>query len=80
MESLLRWSIEHSSSGERAAVSERRDLDPAIIDHILGKPDAQLMKEALDVVLDVSKDEDERIAAMDDLEMVRSSCDVKLTF
>lgn len=80
MESLLRWGIEHSSTGERAAVSERRDIDPAIIDHILGKPDAQLMKEALEVALDVSKDENRRIFALDDLEMVRSSCDIKETF
>lgn len=80
MESLLRWGIEHSSQGERAPVSERRDLDPAIIDYILGKPDAQLMKEALDVALDVSKDEDQRIAAMDDLEMVCNACDIEETF
>lgn len=79
MESLLRWGIEHSSPGERAAVSERRDINPAIIDHILGKSDAQLMKEALEVALDVSKDEDQRIAALDDLEMVCRSCDVEKT-
>ncbi|KAF8550654.1 Fes1-domain-containing protein [Imleria badia] len=62
-------------SGERPAASEKRDLDPAIIDYILGKPDAQLMKEALDVALDVSKDEDQRIAAMDDLEMLVENID-----
>jgi len=75
MDSLLRWGIENSSPGDRAAVSERRDLDPAIIDHILGKPDAQLMKEALDVALDGSRDEDQRIAAMDDLEMLVENID-----
>lgn len=64
----MRWGIEHSNPGDRPA--EKRDLDPAVIDHILGKPDAQLMKEALDVALDVSKGEDQRIAAMDDFEMV----------
>jgi hsp70-interacting protein len=80
MQSLLRWGIENSSQGERPAVSERRDLDPAIIDYILGKPDAQLMTEALDVALDVSKDEDQRIAAMDNLEMVCSVCDIEETF
>ena len=74
MESLLRWGIENSSqgSGGPPVPSERKDLDPAIIDYILGKPDAQLMKEALNVALDVSKDEVQRIAAMDDLEMVCS--------
>ncbi|KAG6374114.1 armadillo-type protein [Boletus reticuloceps] len=74
MESLLRWAIENST-GDRAAVPERKDLDPAIIDHILGKPDAQLMKEALDVALDVSKDEDQRITAMDNLEMLVENID-----
>ena len=71
MESLLRWSIEHSTPGEGTDVPKRTDLDPAIIDYILGKPDAQLMKEALDVALDASQPEDRRIAAMDDLEMAR---------
>ncbi|KAN0080125.1 Armadillo-type fold [Tylopilus felleus] len=73
MESLLRWSIEHSSPGE--AATEKRNIDPAIIDYILGKPDAQLMKEALNVALDVSKDEDQRIAAMDNLEMLVENID-----
>lgn len=77
MESLLRWGIEHSSTGERTDVSQRRDIDPAIIDYILGKPDAQLMKEALELALDISKDEDQRIAALDDLEMARSSRDIE---
>ena len=53
MESLLRWGIEHSSgnNGQQQPTQPRKDLDPAIIDHILGKPDAVLMKEALDVAL-----------------------------
>ena len=72
MESLLRWGIENSSPGERPDVSKRSDLDPEIINYILGKPDAQLMKEALEAALDVSNDEDQRITAMDDLEMARS--------
>lgn len=49
MESLLRWSIENSAtdgSGPRSpqAPQSRQDLDPGIIDAILGKPDAVLMK------------------------------------
>ena len=72
MESLLRWGIEHSSggNGQQQPTQPRKDLDPAIIDHILGKPDAVLMKEALDVALDENRDEDERIQALDDFEMV----------
>lgn len=75
MQSLLRWGIENSTPGDRAAASERKDLDPAIIDHVLGKPDAQLMKDALEVALDDSKDEDQRITAMDNLEMLVESID-----
>ncbi|KAH7911137.1 nucleotide exchange factor Fes1-domain-containing protein [Hygrophoropsis aurantiaca] len=72
MESLLRWGIENStpSSGDNAPPPARRqDLDPAIIDHILGKPDAQLMKEALEVAVDDNQSDEVRVAALDDLEM-----------
>jgi hsp70-interacting protein len=73
MESLLRWSIENSSSGASGAAptaAPRKDLDPAIIDHILGKPDAVLMKDALTIALDKSRDEDDRVTALDDFEML----------
>lgn len=73
MDSLLRWGIENSAPplpGAPPAVV-RNDLDPAIIDHILGKPDAVLMKEALAVAVDETKGEDERMEALDNLEMVR---------
>ncbi|KAH7924195.1 Fes1-domain-containing protein [Leucogyrophana mollusca] len=78
MESLLRWGIENStpsSGGSAPPPAPRRDLDPAIIDHILGKPDAQLMKEALEVAVDDAKAEDARLAALDDLEMLVENID-----
>ncbi|KAH7882054.1 nucleotide exchange factors-like protein [Phlebopus sp. FC_14] len=77
MESLLRWSIEHShpNRGDAPPPAPRQDLDTGIIDYILGKPDAQLMKEALEVAVDTSKDDDMRIAAMDDLEMLVENID-----
>lgn len=77
MDSLLRWGIEHSvpTGGNAPPPAPREHLDPAIIDHILGKPDAQLMKEALEVAVDTSKDEDTRIAAMDNLEMFVENID-----
>ena len=53
------------------APAPRQDLDPAIIDAILGKPDAELMKEALARARDESVDEEGRVQALDDLEMVR---------
>ena|SRR6267154_3732710 len=84
MQSLLRWSIENSStgttgSGDVAASPQqpegtpRTDLDPGIIDAILGRPDSELMKEALAKAQDASLDEDARLTALDDLEMVRVS-------
>ena len=71
MDSLLRWSIEHSTPrSPDAPPPVRKDLDPGIIDYLLGKPDAVLMKEALDVALDEKRDEDARVQALDDFEML----------
>ena len=71
MDSLLRWSIEHSTPrSPDAPPPVRKDLDPGIIDYLLGKPDAVLMKEALDVALDEKRDKDARVQALDDLEML----------
>lgn len=76
MDSLLRWSIENSTPrGADAPPPVRRDLDPEIIDYILGKPDAVLMKEALEIALDENKDEDARIQALDDFEMLVEQID-----
>ena len=47
MESLLKWGIENTPEGaERAVPSAERikELDPEIIDMILGKSDAVVMK------------------------------------
>ena len=74
MESLLRWSIENSAPAEQGASQPpqpRKDLDPAIIDMILGKPDAERMKETLAIAVDETKSEDERLEALDEFEMVR---------
>jgi hypothetical protein len=83
MQSLLRWSIENSSTGTPGSgdvasesspqATRRTDLDPGIIDAILGRPDSELMKEALAKAQDASLDEDARLTALDDLEMVRFS-------
>lgn len=74
MQSLLRWSIENSSTQDGTQSNTpavRKDLDPAVIDAILGRPDAELMKEDLSVALDSSRSEDDRVDALDHLEMVR---------
>lgn len=48
----------------------RQKIDPEIIDLILGKPDAEQMKEDIAVATDATKSEDDRLAALDHLEMV----------
>ena len=71
MESLLRWGIANSAPREgNEPPRPRTDLDPAIIDAILGKSDAELMKEALTVAVDEKREDDERVQALDDFEMV----------
>lgn len=72
MQSILRWSIEHSSPMDTSATDNppRKDLDPGVLDFILGKPDSEQMKEDMAVATDVNRSEDERIAALDHLEMV----------
>ncbi|KAG5643298.1 hypothetical protein DXG03_001225 [Asterophora parasitica] len=77
MQSLLRWSIENSAqdgtTGSEPVV--RKDLDPGVIDMILGRPDAELMKEDVALATDDTKSEDERVAALDHLEMLIESID-----
>ncbi|KAI0339130.1 nucleotide exchange factors-like protein [Trametopsis cervina] len=78
MQSLLRWSIENSTTENSEGSTPpqpRKDLDPGIIDLILGKPDAQLMKEALAIAVDETKSEDERLQALDEFEMLIESID-----
>ncbi|KAL0952680.1 hypothetical protein HGRIS_006922 [Hohenbuehelia grisea] len=72
MDSLLRWSIENSApnaQGEQPPVRQN-ELNPAIIDAILGKPDAEQMKEDIAIATDESRSEDDRVAALDHLEML----------
>ncbi|KAI0043405.1 Fes1-domain-containing protein [Auriscalpium vulgare] len=80
MESLLRWGIENSSSpggssSDAPPPAPRKDLDPAIIDLILGRPDSELMKDALTKASDEALSEDARVAALDEMEMLVESID-----
>ena len=73
MESLLRWGIENTplnADGSPAPPQNRQPLDTGIIDAILGKPDSELMKEAMAVAVDEKQSMDERLTALDNLEMV----------
>ncbi|KAJ7042965.1 nucleotide exchange factor Fes1-domain-containing protein [Mycena alexandri] len=78
MESLLRWGIENSTPQNDTSnppPAARQDLDPAIIDMILGKSDAVLMKEDMAVAVDDSQPEPSRIDALDHLEMLIEQID-----
>ncbi|KAI0651140.1 armadillo-type protein [Trametes meyenii] len=72
MENLLRWSIANSEprGADQPPPQPRSDLDPGVIDTILGRPDSELMKEALAIAVDESKDEDDRVQALDNFEML----------
>jgi len=73
MQSLLRWSIENSTpqqDGGRQPATQQQKLDTGIIDMILGRSDAEQMKEDVGIASDRNKSEDERLAALDHLEMV----------
>jgi len=73
MQSLLRWSIENSvpqAGAPSNGSSERQNLDAGIIDAILGKPDSEQMKEDIAIAVDTTRSEDERVEALDHLEMV----------
>ncbi|KAE9387262.1 Fes1-domain-containing protein [Gymnopus androsaceus JB14] len=74
MQSLLRWGIENSTPQDANTnappPTRRSDLNPEIIDLLLGKSDAELMKEAMAIAVDANRSEDDRIDALDNLEMV----------
>ncbi|KAF5373760.1 hypothetical protein D9758_000937 [Tetrapyrgos nigripes] len=76
MESLLRWGIQNSApGGDGAAPEPRKDLNPEIIDMILGKSDAEQMKEDMAIAIDHQRSEDERVDALDHLEMLIEQID-----
>lgn len=76
MESLLRWSVANTDPNAAPPSTERlKALDPGIIDQILGKPDAVLMREAAEMALDETKSEDERAQALENFEMLVENID-----
>ncbi|KAJ3980012.1 nucleotide exchange factor Fes1-domain-containing protein [Lentinula detonsa] len=79
MQSLLRWGIENSTPAPQTQTHPQphpQPLDPSIIDIILGKSDAERMKDALSIALSADKaDIDERVNALDDLEMLIEQID-----
>ncbi|PFH48845.1 hypothetical protein AMATHDRAFT_64523 [Amanita thiersii Skay4041] len=81
MQSILRWSLAHSGGdgqderGEGPSRIDPAKLDPGVIDMILGKPDAELMKEDLAVAVDQGRSEEERVQALDHFEMLVEQID-----
>ncbi|KAH7880326.1 nucleotide exchange factor Fes1-domain-containing protein [Lentinula edodes] len=87
MQSLLRWGIENSTpqntntnttatnNTANAPPSRRPDLNPEIIDLLLGKSDAVLMKEAMAIAVDEGNTEEDRVSALDNLEMLIEQID-----
>ncbi|KAH8822560.1 adenyl-nucleotide exchange factor [Flagelloscypha sp. PMI_526] len=76
MERLLRWGLENTPAGTSEAPSpSRQPLDPGVIDAILGKSDAEQMKDDMAVALDSSKKENERVEALDHFEMLVENID-----
>ncbi|KAG0259660.1 hsp70 nucleotide exchange factor fes1 [Actinomortierella ambigua] len=77
---LLKWSINKATESEDAKPipGERPDLeklDPNIIDAILGKSDAQLMMEAMQVIKNPQASDDEKELAWEDFEMLIQQID-----
>jgi hypothetical protein len=59
------------SSNDAAPTPQlRSDLTSDMLDHIMGKGDAVIMREKLNIALDDKLDIDERVFALDDFEMV----------
>jgi hypothetical protein len=58
------------STSTAAAPVQEKKFDTAILDHIMGKSEAVMMREKLAIAMDQEQDLSERIMAMDDFEMV----------
>ncbi|KAJ9068797.1 hsp70 nucleotide exchange factor fes1 [Entomophthora muscae] len=82
MEKLLQWGLANSdpdalarqANGEEPRQS-LKDLDPGVIDAILGKDDATLMKESMLVILSKEAELEDKLAAFDNLEMLVEQID-----
>ncbi|KAG9004924.1 hsp70 nucleotide exchange factor fes1 [Tulasnella sp. 427] len=84
MRDLLAWSTEHHTTSEDPNYVPPRpleELDPGLIDMILGKPDAVRMRveyppsDAMAIAVDESKSEEDRVVALDDMELLIESLD-----
>ena len=84
---LLKWGIEHAPVHEDGtssvahvaadvAAGRRPDLaDPGLYDAIMGKSEAQMMQEELDVAINPARTEEDRCIALDNFEMLIEQVD-----
>jgi hsp70-interacting protein len=75
LNSLLRWSVEQTPVRGPSDPLPRpiSNLDPAIIDALIGKSDAKRMQEIVSAIEEPELSPDQRDEAWDELEMVRIS-------
>ncbi|CAG8831914.1 29007_t:CDS:2, partial [Gigaspora margarita] len=78
MEKLLKWSTENSDPSnvpQQPTTQEKSELDPEVIDLILGKSDAVQMREAVEAVSNPETNLDDKKIALDNLEMLVEQID-----
>ncbi|CAO1624917.1 unnamed protein product [Jaminaea pallidilutea] len=83
MDALLKWSMRNqdpnappaSEIAEQLAQGKRPDLDPSVLDAMMGKSEAQMMQEELAVAVNEKRSDDDRATALDNFEMLIESID-----
>ncbi|PWN18127.1 Fes1-domain-containing protein [Microstroma glucosiphilum] len=85
MDALLKWSMQQQSSDPQAPTpsqlaedikaGKRPDLDPKVLEAMMGKSEATMMQEELRAAVDFQRSEDDREVALDNFEMLIESID-----
>ncbi|CAO1632398.1 unnamed protein product [Sympodiomycopsis kandeliae] len=83
MDALLKWSMRNQDpsgpSPDQIMTDlkdgKRPDLDPKVLDAMMGKSEAQMMQEELSVAVNQNRSEEDRAVALDNFEMLIESID-----
>ncbi|KAK9479046.1 armadillo-type protein [Lipomyces japonicus] len=76
MEKLLKWSLENSKDSTGTGEIRQNSPDPKVLAQLFGQPDdAQLMRQALNLVADPNTDLEQKETALDNLEMLVENLD-----
>lgn len=80
MDALLKWSMQQQTSDPQAATpsqlaedikaGKRPDLDPKVLEAMMGKSEGTMMQEELRAAVDPQRTEEDREVALDNFEMV----------